>query len=313
MPIYDNIRHAEGAVGGTVEDWHNIDARGRARHEREHRFDNQKAMTILMRVSGLKDSELLFEWYQHKFVELGSVEGLFEVDKLKSYVALLALVIDRPFSVKLPIKNSWEHPLLESHYCLDDVRPWTTYRAELSRADKQYNDYLSSWVKIKTGKKTHVTNDFTDKKEPVYLDLDFSLRLALAVEFSAVLLAKLKELLSLKKPGITEILRRNLDLADLLYDVSRYQGAMLEVLAIELKGELDTLKGDDDLSELCVSTITEVLKFGTFDRPDFKEQLVSLLWKQLLDMQKTDESKEQVKLIMRAIRGEIYPGMPEVE
>lgn len=97
MPIYENRKFAEGAVGGTVEDWHNIDARGRARHEREHRFDNQKAMTILMRVSGLKDSELLFEWYQHKFVELGSVEGLFEVDKLKSYTALLALCVDRPF------------------------------------------------------------------------------------------------------------------------------------------------------------------------------------------------------------------------
>ena len=311
--IYEDRRYAEGAAGGRQEDWHNIHARGRARHEREHKYDNEKAMAILMRVSGLKDSELLFEWYQHKFVELGAVEHEFEAGKLKTYTALLSLVVDRPFMTKLPIPNSWEHPLLESYYHLDDVRPWVTYHAELSRVDKEYDNYLRSWVGIKSGKKTHVPNSFSGKPEPVYLDPDFSLRLDLAVEFSAILLAKLKELLGLKKAGITETLRRNLDLADLLYDVSRYQGSMNEVLAIELKGELDSLKGDDPLSELCVKTITEVLKSGTFDRDDFEVQLIGLLWDQLLALQKTDEQREQVKLIRRAISGELYQGIEEVD
>ena len=309
--FYEDREIAEGIIGRTVDDWHNINARGRALTERDQKLDNERAMNTLMKISGLKDSELLFQFYQSKFVELGSGENLFEYDKLSRYTALLCLCISRPFLTKLPIPRKWEHSLLENYYTLDEVKPWVDYHLKLSKADEEYDKYLRSWIGIKTGEKTHMPNNFSGELEPVFLSPEYSLRLDLALQFSIVLLKKLKDLLSLKKTDITSTLRRNLDLTDLLYDISRYEGSMLEVIRIELKDELDSLKGDDALSELCVSIITEKMKTGTFDRADFEAQLIAILWDQLLAGQKTDEGREQVELIRRAISGEIYSGISE--
>ena len=126
-------------------------------------------------------------------------------------------------------------------------------------------------------------------------------------------LDKLKSLLSLKKGAtITETLTRNLNLVDLIGDASRYTWQLKSILQIQLKDELEELKGTDSLSKLCSDSLTGVLSTdGDFDIEAFEGQVIEILWTELINMQKTDEQKEQVQLIKRTISSEIYEGITE--
>jgi len=315
MTFYQSRSRAEAMVGGREISWHNKEITARARVERDKKLSHDKAMKALFQVSGLESNELLFEFYQLKFTELGSGTFQFELDKLKSYCGLMGLCMARFLNVDLPIPERLRHSLLESTYSLGgEIVPWKDYYFDLSKAERQYSDYVTKWVDLKVGRKNYQYNEFTHKKEEIFFDESYRSRLDLAKEFTKLFLDRLKELLGLdKKSSTLEILQRNVNLKDLVAEASRYPGELSSIMHIELKDDCEKLQGDDPLSKLAASSIMGVLYDSDFDIDAFEAQVVQILWQELVAMQKSDSQKELVEIIRRQISGEVYEGIVETE
>ena len=314
MPRYESRSMAD-AMLNSDEHFRTVEARARAQEKRDTQISNTKAMADLMEISGLSNSELLFEFYQHRFASIGAEPVPFEQDRLKKLTGLLGLVIDRFLIVKMPVPAKWQIYLLENTYSLSDVSPWKGSYTELSRVNDEYGHYVETWFDLKRGFKDYQRNVYSGEKEEIYFDPDFKLRLDLGQEFSKLFLDRLKELLSLKKSATTtEVLKRNLDLVNLLYDASRYTWQLKSILQIELKDELEKQKGSDALSKLCADSVTGVLSTDTdFDSEAFEKRIIEILWEELVAMQQTDSQKEHVQLIKRALSSEIYEGIKNTE
>ncbi len=48
-----------------------------------------------------------------------------------------------------------------------------------------------------------------------------------------------------------------------------------------------------------------------FDIQKFEDQVIQILWQELVDSQKSDEQRQMVEIIRRQISGEVYPGITE--
>lgn len=310
---YDTRVMANAALG--TEHFLTMDGRGRARAERDKKLSLEKAMDSLFKVSGLSDNEFLFEFYQKKFALLGAEPVALERDKLKKLCALMELVMPRFLNMDLPLPERLRHPSLENVYSLGgEISPWRDYFTDLSTANKEYSIYVNKWVDLKSGRKDYQYNAYTREKEDIYFDPEYSLRMDIGREFSKLFLDRLKELLSVdKKASTLQILKRNLDLKDLLCEANRYSGELSEIMHIELKSECEKLEGSDPLSKLCATSMMDALYSHDFDIHAFEAEVVQILWQELVDLQKNDEGREQVQLIKRAISGEIYAGIHETE
>ena len=82
---------------------------------------------------------------------------------------------------------------------------------------------------------------------------------------------------------------------------------------VELKDECEKLKGSDELSKLCATSIMGALYGHDFDMDAFDEKVIQILWQELVDSQKTDFQKDMVELIRRQISGEVYEGIINTE
>jgi hypothetical protein len=314
MPIYEDRNYANALLNDN-QHFQDVEARARAQENRDKQISNDKAMLSVVEVSGLSNSEFLNEFKQKRFTSIGNEPAPFEADRLKRFVALLGLCMDRFLIVKLPVPAKWQNRFLPNYYTLSDVEPWKSAYSELSRVNDEYSRYIETWFDLERGFKNYQRNVYSGKKEEIYFNPDFKLRLDLGQEFAKLFLDKFKELLSLKKSATTtEVLKRNLDLTDLLYDASRYTWQLKSILQVELKDELEKVKGTDSLSKLCADSVTGVLStVADFDSEAFENQIVEILWQELLDLQKSPEQKEQVELIKRAISSEVYEGIRETE
>jgi len=311
MPIYESRRMANAALG--TEHFQGVEARSRAREERDKKLSLDRAIASLIEVSGLSGNEFLFECYPKKISELGRESYNLEVDKLKVYVSLMGLVMPGFLNIDLPIPERLQNPFLENTYSLGgEIAPWKDYYFDLSGVDKEYAEYVTKWVDQQSGRKDYQYNSYTGKKESVYLDPGYSLRLELGQEFSKLFLDRLKELQSLdKKASTLQILKRNLDLKDLVAESKRYPAELSSIMHVELKDECEKLKGSDPLSKLCGSSILDSLYGFQFDIQKFEDQVIQILWQELVDSQKSDSQKDMVEIIRRQISGEVYPGITE--
>ncbi len=313
MPQYEDMEMANALLGN--DHFRTIEAKSRAREARDKQLSLDKAMQSLLSVTGLESNEFLFQFYQKKFTELGGGNYEFEQDKLKAYTALMGLCMSKFLNVDLPIPERLRHSLLENTYSLGgEIAPWKDYYFDLSGAEKEYSDFIGKWNDSKSGRKDYQYNSYTGKKEEIYFDPDYSLRLELGQEFSKLFLDRLKELLSLdKKASTLQILKRNVDLKDFVSEANSYPGELSSIMHVELKDECEKLKGDDPLSKLCASSIMGALYGSNFDIDVFQDQVVQILWQELVDSQKSDSQKDMVEIIRRQISGEVYEGILETE
>lgn len=311
MPTYESAKMANAAVG--YEHFALANATGLARSERMKRISNMKALGDLTCQTGLDKNESLFTWYQKTFSFLGAQSYDFESTKLKSYIGLMGLCMESLFSVKLPIPQAWYDYRLENYYTLTEVSPWAEAYVELSRHEKKFSAYVRDWINLKSGRKDYEYNNFTGKKEDIYFEEEYSLRLELGQEYATLFFARLKELLSLdKKASTLQILQRNVSLKNLVAEANSYSSELSSIMHIELKDECEKLKGNDSLSKLCATSIMGALYGHDFDIDTFQERVVQILWQELVDLQKSDEQKQMVEIIRRQISGELYQGMQEV-
>lgn len=295
--------------------YNEITAQGRIYEERVKKLSLDQAMNSFTEISGLSRCEFLFSFYQSEFVKLGTGDFPFEVDKLKRYTGLMGLCIRHFLDVDLPVPKRLLNPNLENTYSLGgEISPWSDYLLALRDADKEYSSYVEKWVDQQSGRKDYQLNSYTGKHEEIYFDPDFSLRLELGREFSGLFLDRLKSLLSLdKKASTSQILKRNLDLKDLIVEADQYSVELSSIMHEELKDKMAELEGTDPLSKLCVSSIMGSLYGQDFDIDAFEQQVIDILWTELVDLQKTDEQREQVQLVKRQISGEVYEGIVETE
>jgi len=312
MPIYEDRNYANAALG--TEHFTDIESRGRAREARDKKLTLDGAMQSLLEVTGLQDNEFLLQFYSSKCSELGGETYPFERDKLRAYTALMGLCMRNFLNVDLPIPDRLRNRVLEDTYSLGgEIAPWQDYCLDLSKANQGYSDYINKWVDLKSGRKDYEYNDYTNEKEPVYLESGYSLRLELGQEFSKLFLDRLKELLSPNpKASTLQILQRNVNLKDFIAEANRYPGELSSIMHLELKDKCEKLQGNDALSKLCASSIMGALYGHDFDIALFDEKVIQILWTQLVDLQKTNEQREQVELIRREISGEVYSGIQEV-
>jgi len=311
MPTYETAKMADAAIG--YDHFTMQHAKGLAMAERMKKISNTKALGDLLSETGLDENELLFPWYQKTFSFLGAQNYDFEESKLKAYIGLMGLCMERLFSVKLPIPQAWFDYRLENYYTLADVSPWAEAHIELSRHEKEFSVYVRDWINLKSGRKDHVCNSFTGEKEDIYFEEEYSLRLELGQEFSKLFSAKLKSLLSLdKKASILQILQRNISLKDLVIEANSYSSELSSIMHVELKDEFEKLQGNDPLSKLCVTSTMGALYGHDFNLDAFQEQVIQILWTELITLQKTDSQRDMVELIRLQISGEVYSGIQEV-
>lgn len=311
MPTYESRAMADSFLNPQHR-YSQINARVKATESLERKLSTDRALLALAEATGLVECEFLHQFHMAKFTEISGQDYNLEADKLKALSALLGLVISRFHYIELDVPIKLQRPLCDDTYCLSlNVYPWKT--VDVSTWDKEFSHYVETWVDQQTGRRVDQFDPYSGKREPLYFDEAYRLRLDIAKEFSSVFLDHLKELLALKKSAtITETLKRNLDLTDLLHEASRYTWALKSVMSIELKDDFDKIKGTDALSTLCVNSVSSVLSTeAEFDDESFQNAVIEILWDELMSLQKSDEQKSQVELIKRAMSKEIYSGITE--
>ena len=311
--FYEDRNYANALLNDD-QHFQDIEARALAQEKRDKQISNDRAMADVMKIGGLSNSELLFEFYQKRFTSIGNEPVPFEQDRLKKLTGLLGLVIDRFLILKLPVPEKWQTRLLADYYTLSDVKPWADFYSELAKTNDEYSRYTETWVDLKVGRKDYQRNVYSGKKEEIYFNPDYELRLKLGQEYATLFLDRLKELLGLdKKSSVLQVLQRNVNLKDLVAECNRYPAELSSIMHAELKDECEKLKGDDPLSKLCADSITGALYSSDFDIDQFQNSVIQILWQELVDSQKTDSQKDMVEIIRRQISGEVYSGIQEVE